>query len=161
MNPKQTTAAIGAALLMTTSPLVASAAQTPLTPIRLDTVQIAQSFGILDNWNEPGLVTIAFTNQSAVPATRVVFALEAGGVVVDRFTNVGTFRPGATITNDFREGSIALDEELAVESVTFADGTTWSNLRALSRRQSTQTPAAENASSLTAEQIRETSPNAL
>jgi hypothetical protein len=166
MNINKTAVTLGAAILVAAAPAVASAASvvalaTPsqASPISIDNVQISQAFGFRDNFNFPGQVSVAFRNDAAVPATKVVFVLQSGSDVLDRFTEVGNYAHGVTVRQNFVEGAIDLDEQLAVESVSFADGSTWQNPAiVLSRRQSQAAPVSNGPAPMTAEQIRETGP---
>jgi hypothetical protein len=138
MTIKSTAATLGAALILAGAPALASAATvvTAPSPIRLDSVQIAPYYGQFDNYF-PGLITVAFTNESAKPVTGVVFDLESNGNVIRRYHDKTTLAQGASIKHAFSDTNEASDKNLAVESVTFADGTVWNNTDAVpSRRQS-------------------------
>ena len=147
MNIKSAAAALGAALIVAASPVIASAATTQPSPLRLDSVQIAQYYG---QFNEffPGRVTVAFTNEASLPITNVVFDVEAGGKVVDRIKDAGSFPQGQTVKHSFPNFTTNYNTNLAVESVTFSDGSTWTSTdEAGSRRQAAQNvdaPAAAN-----------------
>lgn len=118
-------ATLGIAILLAGSPVIASA-QTQSGPIRLDKVEITQSYGSLDEF-APGLVTVAFTNENDAPATDIVFDLQSGGKLLDRYEDVGTYAKGETVRHSFQDIQIANDQELTVEKATFADGSVWSN----------------------------------
>jgi hypothetical protein len=63
---------------------------------------------------------VRFSNDGNQPITRIVFALNGGGTVVD----AGTFAPGVTIDHRFDVIPSEADS-CSVESATFADGTEW------------------------------------
>jgi hypothetical protein len=129
MNIKQATAALGAALILAGSPAFASAAEsTQSVPIRIDNVQLyGMALSDDENMNVPAYAAIAFTNEYDSPATDIVFVLENNGSVVDRFDDAGTFAKGVTIHHRFAENQPGIDPRIAVERVSFADGTVWTN----------------------------------
>jgi hypothetical protein len=114
-----------AAVLVAGSPLAASAQTT--APVAIADSQIQQSYGIFSDFAYPGLVTVSFVNNRNVPATEVDLNVEANGQVVDSFQDVGTFSKGVTIRHNFQTQATNLDQKVTVASVTYADGTTWSN----------------------------------
>ena len=139
MNITSAAVALGAAALIAGSPIVASAAQLQASPVRLDSVQITQASGIFNNFAYPGLVTVAFTNEASVPVNKIVFAVEAQGHVIDRIDDVGTYVAGVTVKHNFTDIQTDPNQTLAVESVDFADGTSWSNTDQVApRRQAAQ-----------------------
>jgi hypothetical protein len=86
----------------------------------------------------PRHLTITFTNHQTQPANDVVLGiLDAKGRVVDEYEDTGTFSPGVTIAAKVPFDNV-LDKVAGadVESVTFADGSTWTKTENLSRRQS-------------------------
>lgn len=119
-------ATLAVAALLAGSPAIASAQTQSQSPIRLDRVEITQSYGSRDEF-APGLVTVAFTNENDAPATDIVFALESDGKVIDRYEDVGTYVKGETVRHSFQDAQIDNDQQLAVEKATFADGSVWSN----------------------------------
>jgi hypothetical protein len=128
MNTKLATAILGAALIITSSP--AFAAELQPAPIHIDRVTVYGGNTMSSNGENvynPDSATIAFTNQSNVAATEVVFALETHGYVLRRLDDVGSFATGVTIKHTFGESESALDLRIAVESATFVDGTVWVN----------------------------------
>jgi hypothetical protein len=130
MNIKHAAAAFGAALILASSPAFASAAESMQSaPIRIDNVQLyGMAVSDDENMNVPAYAAIAFTNEYDSPATDIVFVLESnGGFVIDRFYDAGTFRKGVTIHHRFAENRSGIDERVAVERVSFADGTVWTN----------------------------------
>jgi hypothetical protein len=137
---KNTAATLGAALILAGAPALASAATTTVnapSPVRLDNVQIAQYYGQFNNYF-PGLVTVSFTNQAAKPVTNIVFDLEANdGQVLRQYDDAGNYAQGSTVRHSFSDTEVGAGQSLAVESVTFADGTVWNNADTMpSRRQS-------------------------
>jgi hypothetical protein len=129
VNIKLATAALGAALVLAGSPAFASAADGMQSgPIRIDNVQIyGMAVSDDENMNVPAYAAVAFTNQYDSPATDVVFVLENNGFVIDRFDDAGSFAKGVTIHHRFPESQPAIDQRVAVERVSFADGTVWTN----------------------------------
>jgi hypothetical protein len=92
----------------------------------LDQVHITQSYGIFNDFF-PGLATIAFTNQSPVTATSIVFDLHGyQGAVIAQYQDVGTYRQGATVRHSFPDIHTDNDQQISVSAVTFADGSSWS-----------------------------------
>jgi hypothetical protein len=126
MKITSVTAALGAALLLAGAPALATAAEMQTGPIQLNKVEITQSYGDRNQFS-PGLVTVAFTNQNASPATDIVFALESDGNVIDRYEDVGSYAKGETVRHSFQDIQIDNDQQLTVEKATFADGSVWSN----------------------------------
>jgi hypothetical protein len=128
VNLKLATATLGAALILAGSPAFAAGMQSG--PVHIDSVALYggnTSNSNADNIITPGSAAIAFTNTYNFPATEVVFALETQGYVVDRFDDVGSFANGVTIKHKFGENQMSSDMRVAVEKVTFADGTVWQN----------------------------------
>lgn len=118
-------ASVAAALLLAGSTAGVFASETQSDPIHIDDVQVT-SQSINDRSSVPIATEIAFTNEYSAPATHVVFLLEANGVLVDRFDDVGTFSPGVLVRHSFPEshrGAISV----VVAAANFADGTKWQN----------------------------------
>jgi hypothetical protein len=76
----------------------------------------------------PGYIVISFTNESATPATDVVFGLVDGqNRTIHEYDQSGTFAQGIEIVKQLPYDSI-LDHQLVgaeVDEVTFADGSVW------------------------------------
>jgi hypothetical protein len=130
VNFKHAAATLGAALIIAGSPALASAADTQSGPIHINSLQI--SGGDTTDGNDstiitPGSAAISFTNEYASPATRVVFAIQTHGFVIDRFNDVGTFSPGVLIKHSFAEVQPSEEMRVAVEQATFEDGTVWNS----------------------------------
>jgi hypothetical protein len=132
MNIRSAAATVGAAFILAAAPAFASTASPQDGPIRVDSIHISQSYGFYNDFY-PGLLTVAYTNLSAVPATNVVFVLQSNGQPIDRYEDVGTFSPGVVIRHSFSDSHIENDQQLAVERVAFADGTAWTNDNAAPR----------------------------
>jgi hypothetical protein len=150
MNIKNTVASLGAALILAGAPALASAATTVVAPgpIQLDSVQIEQYYGIFNNLY-PGLVTVGFTNQAAQPVTDVVFDLKSSdGQLLRQYDAAGNFQPGASTKQAFTNTEVGANQSLAVDSVTFADGTTWSNGSAFRTRRQSADAASVSAATL-------------
>jgi hypothetical protein len=125
MNKKSTVAAIVAAFLASAVPAFGANVSLPENAIRLDNVQIEQSYGIFNNF-EAGVITIAFTNTSAVPVSAVVFDLLGyQGRIVAQYNDVGPFAQGASVRHRFPNTHDDPNQQIEVDSVKFADGTTW------------------------------------
>jgi hypothetical protein len=122
------TAALGTALFLAGAPLLASAAdQAPAAPIQINDVRIGQAFGSSTGF-QPGLASVAFTNENSSPATEIVFALEnQKGQLIDRFEDVGNYAQGVTVRHDFTDIELGYNQKVAVEKATFADGSVWEN----------------------------------
>jgi hypothetical protein len=127
MTIKQTAASIAAITLLAGAPALALAdTNAPAAPIAVSNVQIQEDGGYL-NQLMPGLVTVSFKNTRPVAATEVDFELDANGVWLDRITDVGTFKQGATVDHSFTNYSPATNATLTVAEVKFADGSVWLN----------------------------------
>ena len=140
MTIKSAAATLGAALILAGAPALASAATTTVapSPIHVDSVQIEQTYGIFNNLF-PGLVTVAFTNQATQPVTDIVFDLESSnGTFIRQYDDAGNVQPGKSVKHAFNNSDIGANQTLAVDSVTFADGTTWSNIDAIPSRRQTE-----------------------
>jgi hypothetical protein len=120
------TATLAAALLLGGAPALASASGMPSGPVKLDSVQFNQAY-TPDQTFDPGMATIAFTNTGSVPATDVVFAVTSNGNIVDAYDASGSFAPGVTVSKAFPSAEPASDQNVVVQSVTYADGSVWSN----------------------------------
>jgi hypothetical protein len=131
VNIKCVTATLAAALIIAGSPVLASAADMQSGPIHINALSFSGGFSSDSDGDEanllPGFANISFTNQNAVKATDVVFALETNGFVIDRFNDVGSFTPGVTIHHSFPESQPNDTMRVAVAEATFADGTVWQN----------------------------------
>jgi hypothetical protein len=127
MNITSITAALTGAVLLACAPVIALADDTATpSPIHLDNVQIERSYG----WAHqlfPGLVSVDFTNTAPVAVQEVDFVLEhADGSYIRRYKDVGPFSPGESLKHSFSDSHISEGQKLVVDTVTFADGTTWS-----------------------------------
>jgi len=118
-------AALSAAILLAGAPALASADDTTSAPIRLDNVRIEQSYGPKDEF-APGLVTVAFTNENDSPATDILFDLEDNGKVIDSFEDVGSYAKGQSVRHSFPDFQDDNNQQVVVDNVKFADGTSWS-----------------------------------
>jgi hypothetical protein len=118
-------ATMGAILILAGLPAFATAELLQEGPVRIDLVEIAESYGALNEF-EPGLVSVAFTNTNAVTATDVVFDLVgADGALIARYDDIGSFAHDATQFHRFADIQAESDEQLEVSYVKFADGTSW------------------------------------
>jgi hypothetical protein len=117
------TLATAAALAVAAVPAVASAQ--PTAPVAMTDSIIQPYYGIHNDLTYSGLITVAFVNANPVPATEVDFAVQADGTTIDHFSDVGTFSKGVTIRHTFQTLDDAVNQSVKIESVTFADGTTW------------------------------------
>jgi hypothetical protein len=127
MNSTSLAAALMGAVLLAGAPAIAlSEEATTPSPIRLDNVEIERSYG----WAHqlfPGLVSVDFTNTTPVAVQEVDFVLEhADGGYIRRYKDVGPFSPGESLKHSFSDAHISEGQKLVVDTVTFADGTTWS-----------------------------------
>jgi hypothetical protein len=129
MDIKSFAAIVAGALFLTISPAFAADVN-QAGPIHIDGANVYP----IDNSSSsgqlvvtPGSVKIDFTNTANGPATRVAFVLLAGGSIIDRTDDVGTFSKGATISYSFPADLYRSVQQVAVAKVTFADGTVWQN----------------------------------
>jgi hypothetical protein len=131
VNIKRVTATFAAALIIAGAPALASAADGQSGPIHINVLTFSGGFSSDAEGDEatllPGSANITFTNQNAVAATDVVFALETHGYVIDRFNDVGSFAPGVAIHHSFPETQPSDTMRVAVAEATFADGSVWQN----------------------------------
>jgi hypothetical protein len=74
----------------------------------------------------PTFAVVVFENMAKTTATQVVFEVEVGGAIVDRYYDAGTFSPGATLTHSFLDFSDATGQRIRITEVRFSDGTSWS-----------------------------------
>ena len=74
MNIKCAAAALGTAFIIASAPSFASAETVQVSPIRIDRVEIEQSYEVYNQF-EPGLVSVTFTNTNAAVATDIGQAL--------------------------------------------------------------------------------------
>lgn len=119
------TTALAVALLLCRAPAFA-AGDAQAGPVMLGDVQFNQTY-TPDFTTDPGTATIAFTNTGNVPATDVVFAVTSNGNIVDYYDAAGTFAPGVKVTQTFASTEPAPNGDVVVQSVTYADGSVWSN----------------------------------
>jgi hypothetical protein len=75
----------------------------------------------------PGSVNIRFTNNSAVPATTLLFAIESKGAVLKTIRDIGYYKKGPSISHTFPDDRENYDQQVEVAAVRFADGRTWTN----------------------------------
>ncbi len=71
-------------------------------------------------------IHISFVNHGSKPISSVAFAVDEDGTtstIVDR----GTFSPGTTISHYWRGERTLADVSCSVNSILFADGTSWTN----------------------------------
>jgi hypothetical protein len=123
------TATLAAAFLLGGTPALASADEMQAGPIQLNSVQSTQTL-TSDATEDPGTARIAFTNNGSMPATDVVFAVTSpDNQVVDVYDASGSFAPGVTVSKIFASDTLAnpTDANVTVQSVTYADGSTWVN----------------------------------
>lgn len=129
MRLKSLTAALAGVILVSSAPLLASAAAPQMGPIQIDNVAVRAPENTSSAGEAlvyPGSVKIAFTNNNASPATDVVFALVSHGYITNRIDDVGSFAPGVTISHEFLNSDASI-ADVAVASARFADGTVWNN----------------------------------
>jgi hypothetical protein len=125
MKIKSAVAALGIALTVAGAPAISSAATMQASPIHLDSVRFAQSYGVFNDFL-PGLVSVDFTNSVPSTATSVVFDLVGtGGNVIAEYNDVGSYELGKTVHHSFTDTHDDVEQKIEVAKVTFADGTTW------------------------------------
>ena len=125
MNIKRAVAILATLLILAGAPALASEESVQESPIRIDSVQIEQSYGVFGDF-AAGLVSVAFTNTSAATATDVVFDLLGyDGALIAQYNDVGTFAQGVTVRHSFPDIHIDNDQQLQVGEAIFDDGTSW------------------------------------
>jgi hypothetical protein len=121
------------------APLYASPDAVINGPIHLDRVQISPADGFQNNFAYLGIVTVAFTNTSAAPATEIVFGVRGtDGTIIGQYKDVGSYERGVRVRHSFTDVQSDPHQQLEVESATFADGSEWNNpgpTTPISRRQ--------------------------
>jgi hypothetical protein len=118
--------ALGVAVIIASAPSFAFAETVQVSPIRIDRVEIEQSNEVYNQF-EPGLVSVTFTNTNAAAATDVVFDLLGyDGAIIAQYNDVGTFAQDQPVRQRFPDIHIHDNQQLEVDQVTFADGTSWS-----------------------------------
>jgi len=122
MNIKHAAASIAALAILTGVPAIAFA-DTTNDPIVVNYEHVAPASQL----RGPGFVTVSYDNTAKVPATEIVFELDADGAYAGHFDDVGTFAPGVKIKHSYLTTSEAADQQLEVASVKFADGSVWVN----------------------------------
>lgn len=124
--------AIAATALAAATSAPAFAQPAPQAPISISSCALSAP---VEAFNEGPLqviqggsdIQIGFVNRAAVAATDVRFAVSTGRTV-QMIDATGTFAGGTPIVQSFSPATAAYGAEnasCAVESVTFADGTTW------------------------------------
>ena len=116
---------------------VAVRATTAATPgmIRLDQVVIQGPSGWENNFAYQGIITLKFTNMNDQPAVAITYAMRDQDGRVVTIKDVGNFPKGQTVTHQFYGLDVASDATIELEQAVFSDGSTWTNQRSLSRRQ--------------------------
>jgi hypothetical protein len=128
VNITPLTATIAAALLLGSTPALASTNQSQQGPIHIDAAELYPgTWDSDDGIFFAGSLQVAFTNGNSTPATQVVFALQSSGYVVDRFDDVGSFAKGVSIKHGIPNVNGKNIDQIAVAKATFADGTVWTN----------------------------------
>ena len=126
MTIKNIAATLGAAALILAAPAIASA-DTTAAPVQLNHVQITPSQNQSSEY-DPGTVAVAFTNEKAVPATDIEFALQSNdGKILDTFDANGSFAEGTLVRQNFADINLDQNQQLTIVRATFADGSTWTN----------------------------------
>jgi hypothetical protein len=103
--------------------LAAAADTSAAEPIHLDNVEIVP-------WTEglgAGGISVTFTNANTVAARRILFDLIAGGKIIGRYDDAGSFAPGTRIKHGFVDWHAEPGQTLAIERVTFSDGSSWAH----------------------------------
>jgi hypothetical protein len=123
-------AGLAGALTLASSPLTLGLPPVSVVSCEYNSQQLsAASTGIEQNAPNPtSNLRISFVNQSPLEATDVRFAVSYAGVT-QLIDDNGRFATGTPITHDFQPVAAgAFDSagaQCTVESVTFADGSTW------------------------------------
>jgi hypothetical protein len=107
------------------------------SPVQINRIDVAPALGESTEF-APGQITVSFTNTEATPATAVDFEVHGyKGHVIGHIEDTGTFTQGAVINHSFADRALDNNQSVEVESVEFADGSTWSKpvLHPVVRRQ--------------------------
>jgi hypothetical protein len=123
MTTKPAVIALIAALALfgATAPAVADAPA--VGPIHLDNVDIVP-------WTEgrgAGGISVSFTNANSVTARHILFDLISNGKIIGRYDDAGTFAPGSHVRHGFVDWHAEQSQTLAIERVTFSDGSSWAH----------------------------------
>jgi hypothetical protein len=103
------------------------------TPVRIQHVSAAHGYvspAVTSFGGSWGIATstdfnISFVNAGNVPATTIAFTVRNGNDT-ETIVDTGTFSPGTSITHDFEVGpAFGAASSVEVQSVFFADGTSW------------------------------------
>jgi hypothetical protein len=130
MITNQAAATVAAIISLVSTPAITLADVPASSPIVVSHVATQSSYD-----GTAGLLSFEFENTSDVTATKVVFEVN-GSAYFRRINDVGTFKPGVAIKHAFLDYVSTPDQQVTVEEVDFADGTSWPNYAApTSRRQ--------------------------
>jgi len=129
MNIKRALSGIAAVTVLSAAPAAVFAqTATPDGPVVLTHVQVSQPYSVGNGEARvPGSIDLSFRNTHNVVATDVLFVVrgdEKNPIYID---DAGTFSPGVDIRRTLADESPANGQSVAVERVTFADGTEWIN----------------------------------
>ncbi len=123
--------AIAATVLAAAATVPAQAQPMPQAPVSISSCAIAMPARLYTEGPlqaaEGGSIQIAFVNRAAVAATAVRFQVRTGRTL-QTIDDTGSFASGTTIERSFAPAAATYDSADAaceVESVSFADGTTW------------------------------------
>jgi len=124
-NIKCALAAAGAVFILAGVPAFATAELVEVVPIRIDSVEVDQSYGAFYEF-EPEVLNVAFTNTAAKTATDVVFDLvDDGGDLIAEYNDTGCFAQNSAVLQRFPDGNFENGGHLEVGHVRFADGSSW------------------------------------
>jgi hypothetical protein len=127
----ETLAGLAGALTLASAPLVSAVPPVSVVSCDYSNQQFAAAatgFGEASAPIQTSNLRISFVNQAPLEATDVRFAVSYGGVT-QLIDDNGRFATGTPITHDFQPVAAGAFEssaaQCAVQSVTFADGSTW------------------------------------
>jgi hypothetical protein len=125
MNIRYAATMVGLVFILAGVPAFVAAELVEVVPIRIDSVEIDQSYGAFYEF-EPEVLNVAFTNTDPKTATDVVFNLVGDdGLLIAQYDDPGNFAQNATVLQRFPDGYFESGQHLEVGHVRFADGSTW------------------------------------
>ena len=102
----------------------------PLDVLDVASVRHGDGNGFLGD--SGGTVTISFENTATVPATDVVFAVDAPGQAIQTANLRGNFAPGVKIEDQIIPTAVALaPAQLSVQEIRYSNGYTWHSNQSL------------------------------
>jgi hypothetical protein len=120
---------VATALLMSTLPLCAGAAEAPAPIVVSETITHNDNLDQFNHNRGPNNVIVTFKNVASQTVKDVMFVVfDENGIVRGRIQDKGTFSPGTTIKHVFDncyDGLGPLMATFVPIAATFADGSAW------------------------------------